>query len=84
MTKVSLFAIGCLAVLTAPVAAVAKDAPPPAVYPATPADAVDPDARVCMKVAPATGSFLTREQCKTAQQWRALGYDVVRATKKPR
>ena len=83
MTKFAPFAIGCIAVLATP-AAFAKDAPPPAVYPATVGDAVDPDARVCMKIAPVTGSFLTREQCKTVQQWRALGYDVARAPKKSR
>ncbi len=76
MTKFSMIATAALFVIAAPAVAIAKDAPQPKSE--TEAAPVDGKTRVCMNVAPVTGTILTRRVCKTADEWRAEGAQVGR------
>jgi hypothetical protein len=42
------------------------------------APAAGPDARYCLRVAPATGSLVERVRCWTREQWVEQGVDVDR------
>ena len=52
--------------------AVAKDTSPPAADQSAPAPS---KTRYCIKTEAVTGTMLQRQECKTLDQWKALGVD---------
>ncbi len=78
MSKFSMIAAVALFAVAAPAVAVAKDAPQPKSD--TESAPVDGKTRVCVSVAPVTGTILPPRVCKTADQWRAEGAEVTRIT----
>ena len=74
MTNIKLAVLSALIVATTPLQAQA-----PATSANTGAPAAGPNAKYCMRVAPATGSLVEVVQCWTRDQWSEQGVDVDKA-----